>query len=45
MDRSLFTPQALKWTLRIFALLFVVIAGLVGAIAMVDANHFRGPLE
>jgi AsmA family protein len=44
MDRSLFTPQALKWTLRIFALLFVVIAGLVGAIAMVDANHFRGPL-
>jgi len=45
MDRSWLTPSALQWTLRTLVVLFVLIAGLIGAIALVDANHFRGPLE
>jgi AsmA family protein len=44
MNRSLLIPRVLKWTLRTFAVLLVVIAGLISAIAMLDANHFRGPL-
>ena len=44
MNRSLLTPRVLKWTLSTFAVLLVVIAGLISAITMLDANHFRGPL-
>src|SRR5450755_5104403 len=39
----LFTPS-LKWVLRTLAVFFVVIAAFIGAVALVDANHFRGPL-
>jgi len=36
--------QALKWAAGLMALLMMLIALLAGAAALVDANHFRGPL-
>jgi hypothetical protein len=41
---SLKDRPALKWTIRTLAGLFVAIALLVVAVALMDANQFRGPL-
>jgi uncharacterized protein involved in outer membrane biogenesis len=34
----------LRWALRVLAILCVLIAMLIAAVALVDANHFRAPL-
>lgn len=45
MERSSVTRPALKWALRALAVLVGLGALLVAVAVLVDANHFRGPLE
>jgi uncharacterized protein involved in outer membrane biogenesis len=44
MKSSWLSRPSLKWVRRSLAVFFIVIAALISAVALVGANHFRGPL-
>jgi uncharacterized protein involved in outer membrane biogenesis len=44
VESTLVTRRALKWTIRTLAVLFALVAVIIAAAALVDANYFRGPL-
>src|ERR1700689_1716136 len=44
MESSPFATPALRWLLRVLVGILVLIGLLVAALALVDANYFRGPL-
>lgn len=44
VEGSAVTRRALKWTIRTLAVLFALVAVIIAAAALVDANWFRAPL-